>query len=260
MPVVALLTDFGTADGYAAEMKGVLSSLAPGTALVDIAHDVAPGDVEAAAWVLGRVWRRFPPGCVFLAVVDPGVGGDRRAVAAQIDARWFVGPDNGLASRVLETADARLALAIDPGRIAGGPVSPTFHGRDLFAPATAALSVGREPVDLGPALDPSTLRRLPSVAARRTGRAVRGAVAHVDRFGNLITNIPAAAVGPSALVEVGGIELSGIRATYEQVAPGRLVALIGSGGTLEIALRGGSAAGELGVGRGAEVSVRSERD
>lgn len=259
MAIVTLITDFGTPDGYVGEMKGVLLERCPTVQLVDITHDIDPGDVWGAAWVLGRIWERFPVRTVHLVVVDPGVGGDRRAVAAEHGGRWFVGPDNGLISRALpgEPSDARL---IDPDSLDLAPASVTFHGRDLFSPAAAWLSGGGAPDRVGPPVDPSGLVQLDLPAPVRLGAAVRGQVAHVDRFGNLITDIPGAWVSPTALVEVSGEEVSGLRTHYGAAGSGELLALIGSGGTLEISVRNGSAADRLSAGRGDRVRVRTHRD
>lgn len=260
MGIVTLTTDFGTADGYVAEMKGVLLSGAPGTVLVDVTHQIAPGDVEAAAWILDRFWERFPPGTVHLVVVDPGVGSARRAVALRAAGRWLVGPDNGVATRVLRRAAAEEARALDPERTGAPSISPTFHGRDLFAPAAARIAAGEEAAGLGDRLDPASLVRLELPGPVQVGHVLRGRVEHVDRFGNLITNIPGARVAPSALIEVAGTVVSGVRAAYAHGDPGRPLAVVGSRGMLEVSVRDGSAADLLRAGRGAEVRVRAERD
>ncbi len=259
MAIVTLITDFGTRDGYVGEMKGVLLERCPTALVVDVTHDIEPGDVRGAAWVLGRVWGRFPEGTVHLVVVDPGVGGDRRAIAVEQGGRWFVGPDNGLISRAIpdEPSSAR---SIEADSLGLAPASVTFHGRDLFAPAAAWLAGGGEPDRVGDPLDPSELVRLDLPVPERLGAAVRGHVAHVDRFGNLITDIPGAWVSPTALVEVGGEEVSGLRTHYGAGEDGELLSLIGSGGTLEVSVRNGNAAERLSAGRGDRVSVRTHRD
>jgi len=260
MGIVTLTTDFGTADGYVGEMKGVILSRAPEAALVDVAHDIPPGDVEAAAWVLWRVWERYPAGSVHVVVVDPGVGGPRRSLALNTRDRWYIGPDNGIVSRVFPAGSTGSSWALDPGRYAPGPISSTFHGRDAFAPAAALVVSGKSPEELGMPLPASDLVRLDFPEPQRSRDCVRGRVAHVDRFGNLITDIPASWIAPSALTEIGGVGISGVRSGYTSVESDRLVALIGSAGTLEIAVRDGSATDRLSVGRGESVSVRPERD
>ena len=260
MAFVTLITDFGTADGYVGEMKGAILSLAPDARVVDVAHDVPPGDIEAAAWVLSRIWSRFPRDSVHVVVVDPGVGGSRRAVALRAADRWFVGPDNGTAARVLAEASSSEVWHLDPDRCATGPVSATFHGRDLFAPAAGRIAAGEPPEALGDSLPTTSLIGLEIEPPTRSRDCVRGRVAHVDRFGNLITDIPATWVSPTALTELGGVELSGVRSSYTSVPSGQMVVVIGSAGTLEISVRDGSAAKRLSVGRGEPVSVRPERD
>lgn len=257
--IVTLITDFGTSDAYVGEVKGVLLHRCPDATLVDVTHDIEPGDVESASRVLGRVWERFPPGTVHLVVVDPGVGGDRRAVALRHGDRWFVGPDNGLISLAVESVPAEVRL-LDPDSLGLSPASVTFHGRDLFAPAAAWLAAGGASEQLGSPLSPDDLVRLDLPAPERLGTAVRGHVTQVDRFGNLITDIPGGWVSPTALVEVGGEEVSGLRTHYAAAEPGELLALVGSAGMLEIAVRNGSAAERLSAGRGDRVSVRTHRD
>ena len=259
MKLITLITDFGTRDGYVGEMKGVLLSACPEVQLVDVTHDIEPGDVPGAAWTLARIWDRFPAGTVHLVVVDPGVGSQRRAVTAVRTERWFVGPDNG----ILDPGDDRLADAaweIDPAAMGLPAPGNTFHGRDVFAPAAAWLAAGREPSGLGEALDPRTLVRRDRRKADRVGEAVRGEVSHVDRFGNLITNIPAPWATPTALVEISGEVMSGVRTHYATVEPGELVAVIGSGGMLEVSVRDGSAEARLGACRGSAVLLRTHRD
>ncbi len=259
MAIVTIITDFGTRDGYVGEMKGEILSRCSEASLVDVTHDVAPGDIQGATWVLNRVWHRYPKGTVHLVVVDPGVGGERRAVAVPHGGRWFVGPDNGLITEAV-TGDATDARVIDPDSLGLAPASVTFHGRDLFAPAAAWLAGGGDPARVGEALDPGALMRLDLPAPERLGAAVRGHVAHVDRFGNLVTDIPSAWVSPTALIEVAGEEVSGLRTHYEAAADEELLALIGSGGTLEISVRNGDAAARLSARRGDRVRVRTHRD
>ncbi len=256
---LTLLTDFGTRDGYVAAMKGVIASIAPGTALVDVSHDIRPADVAGAAWTLRRYWRLFPPDTVHLAVIDPGVGTDRRALAARVGGRYFVAPDNGLLSWVLHDEELDAAVSLDAPRYRRVEVSPTFHGRDIFAPAAAHLCAGVPLSDLGsPLIHPV---RLPLPDTVRRGNEVEGRVVQVDRFGNLITNIPAAWVRPlldegPVRTLVGRYDIGTIRRTYGDVAEGEPVALIGSDLTVEVAVREGRASEHLKVGLGAPVIVR----
>ncbi len=243
--IITLLTDFGTADGYVGEVKGILLSLAPGTLLVDVAHDLPAGDVVAGCYVLGRVWRTFPKGTVHLAVVDPGVGSARRALAAEVGGQYFVAPDNGLLSDVFAAAPARtVSLAVPSG------ASRTFHGRDVFAPAAARLAGGTPLVDLG-ARCSDPVRLTPAVL-KVEGSDLVGEVIHVDRFGTLITNLPKDRVARAATVKIAGRGFQ-LGATFADVPPAEPVAFIGSGGTVEIAVRDGRADVVLGESRGTEV-------
>lgn len=265
MRIITLLTDFGTADGFVGEVKGELLSRTPDALPVDIGHDISPGDIMAASWALERIWDRFPEGTIHLAVVDPGGGGPRRGVIASLGGRWYVGPDNGTLTRVLvhHAADeVRVLKADGSGKRGPGeaPTSRTFHGRDVFAPAAARLASGEPPTTLGAEADPGDLVTFAVPRPVRRGDSVRGSVTHIDRFGNIVTDIPGRSLAPSALIEIGGEVISGVRSTYASVEPGQLVAIIGSTGNLEISVRDGSAAERLTVGRGHTVYARPERD
>jgi len=245
-PILTLLTDFGTADGYVAEMKGVLLSHLSEATIVDVSHDLAAGDVDGARLAVARYWRRFPPGTVHLVVVDPGVGTARRALAVSSEGRLLVGPDNGVLSPSLLAAGARaVSLAVPAG------ASPTFHGRDVFAPAAARLAMGAAVDDLGDLCSDPEVRRTPE-PRRRSDGTVEGQVIAVDRFGNVITNLMTRRDGT---LEVAGERLP-LRRTYGDASTGELVALTGSSGLVEIAVRDGSAAERLGLCRGAAVLLR----
>ena len=256
MTIVTLTTDFGTRDGYVGEMKGVLATRAPGARPMDVTHALPAGDVLAGAWVLERVWSRFPEGTVHLAVVDPGVGSERRAVAVRALGRWLVAPDNGLVTLAAGPGEVEAVRRLDPGRVALEPLSDTFHGRDLFAPAAARLAAGADPSELGPALDPERLVRLELPAPRREDGWLTGTVRHVDRFGNLITDLPVEALPGDPMAEIGGYRVRGLSEAFAAVEPGEPVLIRGSGGTLEVCVRGERASEVLGQGRGARVRVR----
>ena len=250
---VTFLTDFGTADGYAAAMAGVVAADAPGAVVDHASHEVEPGDIHGAAFALARYAMLYPEGTVHVVVVDPGVGTHRRPVAARVDGRLFVAPDNGVLTRILQGAQrVRVVEVTDPEITARA--SATFHGRDIFAPAAAYLARGGALEALGPELhDP---RLLPLPQPRRTDHGAEGEVLAVDRFGNLITNIPAAWLPDRAAVEVAEEEVGPVRRTYGDVVPGEVLALVGSVELLEVSVRDGNAADRLGVGRGAAVVVR----
>jgi len=237
MALVTLLTDFGTADGYVGAMKGVILRDAPGTTIVDIAHDVPRHDVAHAAWVLATAAPEFPDGTIHVCVVDPGVGGARAEVIARAGEQVYVAPDNGVLAYL--AVDAAWSISAPSFRAA--TVSTTFHGRDVFARTAAALVRGLRPGHAGPTVTLAGARRWPP-----------GCVVHVDRYGNLITDVPCA-VGArgTATVKRKAIALAD---TYEDVAVGALVAYRGSAGTLEIGVRDGDAARTLGIERGEPVT------
>jgi S-adenosylmethionine hydrolase len=248
--IITLLSDFGTADGYVGEMKGVIFSAVPDAIVVDISHALAPQDVDAARLTLARVWRRFPRGTIHLVVVDPGVGSNRVALAVESDGRLLVGPDNGVLSPALLNPGVRtVTLAIPPD------AAPTFHGRDVFAPAAAALARGRSIDSLGAPYGGAIVRRTPEPRRIESGH-IAGEVIMIDRFGNAVTNL----VGRrDMIVEVGGREVPMVR-TYSDVAPGAALALVGSNGLIEIAVREGSAATELTLARGDQILTRHAFD
>src|SRR2546425_5488110 len=245
-PLITLLTDFGTSDSYVAEVRAVPLSRALGAALVDVTHQIPPGDVRAGQYVLARVWHRFPEGTVHLVVVDPGVGTERRALAAEAAGHYFVAPDNGVLSPLpVETRFFELPVPED--------AAPTFHGRDVFAPAAASLANGTALAHLGHLI--SDPYRSPLPAPRLDGLTAVGEVIYIDRFGTLVTNIPGGSVEPGSRVRLAGTDVGSLRRTFGDVERGQLLAYVGSGGTVEVAVRDGSAARLLGVGVGTEVRV-----
>ena len=246
-PLITLLTDFGTADGYVGEMKGTILSRVPEATIVDVSHDIPVQDVETARLTVARVWRRFPPGTVHLVVVDPGVGTPRGALAVASDERYLVGPDNGVLSPALLVAGARaLALPVPAS------AAPTFHGRDVFAPAAAELALGRPIDSLGTPVTDAIIRRT-AEPHRRSDGALQGEVISIDRFGNAITNLVGLRAGA---VEINGTVLP-LRRTYGDTVPGAPVAVVGSSGLIEVAVRDGSAARDLHLTRGTAVVFRT---
>jgi S-adenosylmethionine hydrolase len=250
MSIVTLLTDFGSADHYVAEMKGVLLSRAGSATLVDVTHGIAPGDVRSGAYLLGRTWHRFPPGTIHLAVVDPGVGTARAALAFSAHGHLFVGPDNGVFTPVLRDAEVEVVVLPTPES-----ASPTFHGRDLFAPAAGALAAGIPLHTLGESFQ-GIPERLAYTEPHYEGKTVVGEVVYIDRFGSLITNLTTELVPTYATLEVEDLDLGPVRRTFSDVTAGGLLAYVGSGGAIEIAVRNGSAARRLGVGVGGRVRAR----
>ena len=263
--IVALLSDFGGADGFAGTMKGVVLRVNPRVRLVDLTHEIPAHDIVAGALVLRSAAPYFPPGTVHLAVVDPGVGSTRRAVAIATAGALFVGPDNGLLMPAAQRFGIRSTRVIDVEhvlrrKILHPPISQTFHGRDVFAPVAAWLSTGGTLSALGPAAHDLVELQLP--ASRMTRDTIDGEVIYVDRFGNLIANIGAADLARfrprEVSVSIAGMRIGGLVPAYASVAEGELLAIIGSWDLLEIAARRGSAAQRLGLGRGTRVRVVAE--
>ncbi len=251
---ISLLTDFGSGSVYVGQMHAVLLRLAPDVPVVDLAHDCPAGHVEAAAYILRRSVPHFPPGTVHVVVVDPGVGTSRAVLAARTDQGLFVGPDNGALAEAVAGGEVR---RVENRALMARDISPTFQGRDIMAPVAARLATGTALVEVGPVARPL---HVPPVLEIEDG-GVTGRVLMADHFGNLITNIPfemlAEVGGPGGAVRVriGAAFLDGLVATFADVAPGRALAYIGSGGHLEIAVNEGSAAEALGLDVDTEIRV-----
>jgi S-adenosylmethionine hydrolase len=253
--IVTLLTDFGTRDPFVGVMKGAVLSACPGVSIVDLTHEIEPQRVRDAAFWLGVAYPWFGRGTVHLAVVDPGVGSDRRALVARADEQLFIAPDNGLLEVVRRKAKRFEARAVDPAALGIVVHSRTFHGRDLFAPVAGRLAAGTLSFEQSGAFVeplPTALVPEPHVEAR----AATGEVLLADHFGNLVTNLeveilPGLSV---ATVRVAGRELA-VVGTYADLAPGDLGVVVGSFGQLEIVCRDGSATTELAIQSGARVRV-----
>jgi len=273
--IITLTTDFGLADSYVAAMKGVILGINRDVQLVDVCHNIKPQNVAEAAFMLSTAYPFFPQKTVHLVVVDPGVGTERRAIALRTPVADFVAPDNGVLSYVIREFSSRFvddinirqielgpnleAVALTETRFWRQPPSPTFHGRDIFAPVAALLALGFPTIEFG--------ERLTSVAVlplshpyRATDGSLNGHVLHIDGFGNLITDVKnedLAPLGESVTVKVGDQFISGLSRTYAESRG--LLALIGSSGYLEISLKGGSAQALLDARIGDELRIRSSR-
>ncbi|HSH81779.1 MAG TPA: SAM-dependent chlorinase/fluorinase [Herpetosiphonaceae bacterium] len=262
--IITLLTDFGLQDEYVGAMKGVILGIAPHARLVDITHQVAPQAIGEASYLLGAAYPYFPPGTVHIAVVDPGVGSERRAIALTTPAAVFLGPDNGLLAPVLEAEREQWGERAEVRELSNrslwrSEVSRTFHGRDIFAPTAAHLlndvplaGLGNVLVDVHPsAVQPPQPDGL---------GVLHGEIVHVDRFGNCISNITRrhlrdAGLSGALRVEIAGQRVAGLYATYSAAAVGIPIALIGSSGHLELAVRDGQASRALEVLMGARLCV-----
>jgi S-adenosyl-L-methionine hydrolase (adenosine-forming) len=262
-PTIGLLTDFGLRDHYVGAVKGAILSICPDATLVDVVHELPPYDVLEGAFALASAYAAFPAGTVFVAVVDPGVGSERRGLALDAGGYRFVAPDNGLLGLVIAEHDERRLHALANERLFRPQPAATFHARDVFGPVAAYLARGLEIDDVGPPItDPVPLPLTP--VTQVTSGEWEAWVIHVDRFGNLTTNLSAAQLlriaqsgGPGDVVVCIEGEVLPLARTYSDVPVGDACALVGSAGLLEIAVNQGDAARLLGAGRGAPVRVKA---
>jgi S-adenosylmethionine hydrolase len=262
--MITLLTDFGLQDEYVGVMKGVIAGISPGERVLDISHQIDPQDIVHGAFVLEAAYTYFPVGSIHVAVVDPGVGSERRIIAAACGGHLFVAPDNGILEGILGDGTVSEAVHVSDARYFLEKVSHTFHGRDIFAPVAAHLANGVPLSNLGSAVDLSSL--VSGVVPRcrfLSEICLEGAVVAVDHFGNLMTNIPNSAIerlaGPAIqdrmVVELNETPIGRLVKTYSQVAAGASLAIIGSRRLLEISVSGGKAHHVLKAGKGSRVRV-----
>jgi S-adenosylmethionine hydrolase len=256
--ILTLTTDFGIGGPYVAALKGVLLDLAPGAQLVDVCHTISPQNILEGGFVLAGIVDVFPKGTVHMAVIDPGVGTDRRLIAVSVAGQWFVLPDNGLITGVARGRKPVGVWEITSPRLQRSVVSATFHGRDILAPASAHLLRGGDPAELGPKRsDFITLRNFEPTP---DPQGFVGEVIFRDAFGNLITNVTAEHLAGAPrdvwLVEIAGERIEGVSRTYGERQPGTLVALVGSTGWVEVAVVNGDAARQLTAGAGTTVWFR----
>ncbi|HKX12519.1 MAG TPA: SAM-dependent chlorinase/fluorinase [bacterium] len=257
MPI-ALLSDFGLRDSYVGAMKGVLARLAPNAAVIDISHEIPPFDVIEAGLKLFQAFSYFPRKTVFVAVVDPGVGSSRRAILVETEDYFFLGPDNGLLSMALAEQKIRRIVELKNDKYFLQPVSPTFHGRDIFAPVAAHLSQGLSAEFFGPEL--TGYERLPAFLPKRDAQEIRGQILTFDRFGSAISNLSRAYLaryfqGPVLKVEVAGLTLEGLGDHYAEAAANHPFLIFGSSQLLEISVNQGSAESVLRLSRGETLRI-----
>ena len=259
MTIITLLTDFGLKDGYVGVMKGVIWGIAPQVQIADITHQIHPQNVAEGALSLGRVAPYFPAGTIHMAVVDPGVGTQRRPIAARLGEQFFVGPDNGLCTALVEQAHQSGAAVqfvhLDRSQYWLAEISKVFHGRDIFSPAAAHLANGVSLAELGSPIQDPRLLEFPQ--PQRVGIGWRGQVILVDNFGNLSTNLTRQHLaGLSAiLVRIAGRQVHGLVNTFGNAQPGELVAMFGEADDLTVSIVNGDAAAALSVGAGEPVEV-----
>ncbi|MBW4562137.1 MAG: S-adenosyl-l-methionine hydroxide adenosyltransferase family protein [Mojavia pulchra JT2-VF2] len=244
--VLTLLSDFGDRDVYVGVMKGVIAQINPKLRLIDLTHQIPPQNIAAARFCLMNAYPYFPVGTVHVAVVDPGVGSRRRAIAVEFAQGFLVGPDNGIFSGVLSQIPAIAAVELTNLNYWRTPqLSSTFHGRDIFAPVGAHLASGVPIQQLGREIDPATLVQLDIGCCNQTTTGVRGCIQYIDYFGNLVSNIPGVYVqGKTWCVQIAGLTIPGCN-TYSDVEVGETAALVGSHGWVEIAINSGNAYSQL---------------
>lgn len=261
MNLIALLTDFGLKDPYVGIMKGVITRINPQATIIDITHESRPQDVLGAALILASAYPYFPKGTVFCAVVDPGVGGKRRIIALETEGHRFIAPDNGLLTLVCKREQILKSVSVKERKYFLKKVSPTFHGRDIFAPVAAYLAKGLELDKLGPKAERIT--KVPWPEPQAQADTLTGEVIYIDHFGNAISNVDGELLKSifgddlsSITVELKGRLVQGISAYYAQARRGEPIALVGSAGFLEIALRDESAEKTLGLKRGSRIILK----
>jgi len=242
--IITLTTDFGECDHYVAMMKGVILSVNPDATIIDVTHQIPSHSIKEGSLIIKASYTYFPSGTVHVGVVDPGVGGTRRPIAILVDNHFFVGPDNGLFSPIIETQRHPDVIHLKEKKYWMHNISPTFHGRDIFAPAAAHLSLGVNPFSMGEKIDNPT--HLASPLPQKNNSDLVGEIIRVDHFGNLITNITEEHLGPfltakELTIRIGRVTLKKISTTYNDVPEGQPLALIGSSHLLEIAVNMGRA-------------------
>jgi hypothetical protein len=257
-PVITLLTDFGTRDYYLASMKGVILGINPRCVLIDITHQVSQHDIREGAFILANAYSYFPKGTTHLAVVDPGVGGLRKPVLLVTQHYCFVGPDNGLFTVITQKESVKQIIALDQQKYHLSKVSTTFHGRDIFAPVAAYLSLGIKPNALGHKID--SLGRLGFEGPFIKEGKLLGEILHVDTFGNVVSNIDEGRFlrfiqGRPFVIRAGRKTIRSLKKAYWEGKKGELVALFGSGGFLEISVREGNAEKVLKAKRGDPITI-----
>ncbi len=258
-PIITLLTDFGTKDHYVASMKGVILNINPQCILIDISHQVNPHDIQKGAFLLANTYSYFPKGTIHLSVVDPGVGGGRKAILLVTQNYFFVGPDNGLFTLVARREKVKQVVVLTKRKYFLPKVSMTFHGRDIFAPVAAHLSLGIKPSVFG--YEIGSLEELEFEKPIIKERKLLGEILHIDTFGNLVSNIDEEKLfrfiqSRPFVIRAGREAIYGLKKGYWEGKKGELIALLGSGGFLEISVREGNAQKMLGVKRGDTIKIQ----
>lgn len=257
--IITLLTDFGTKDHYVASMKGTILGINPRSNIVDISHQISPQDIQEGAFLLASAFSSFPRGTIHLSVVDPGVGGPRRPILIVTSRYYFIGPDNGIFTLVLQREKVKQVVALTNRKYFLSRVSSTFHGRDVFAPVAAHLSLGIGPKSFGDEIDSWESLRIKT--PERTGTELLGEVLYVDAFGNLISNIDKKTFldftrSHDFVIKTGGQSIHGLKRGYWEGKQGKVIAVIGSSGSLEVSIRERNAQKLLHMKRGDRIKVQ----
>jgi len=264
--IISLTTDFGLTDPYVGIMKGVILSINPEARVIDISHHIKAGSIFQAAGVIREAYHFFPSGTIHVGVVDPGVGSDRRLILVKADEHFFVGPDNGIFWPIITSHSNIRTIHLTESKFFLPHVAHTFHGRDIFAPVAAHLSLGVDLEDMGKPIDDPVPLQLP--LPRLTEGTIYGQVIRVDHFGNLITNVHEKDLKPPTkdrpVIKIGEFTIKGVHKTYADAGVGKMLAMIGSSGLMEIAVNLGRACDRLGINSedivGTKVEVRLIQD
>ncbi|WP_136806645.1 SAM hydrolase/SAM-dependent halogenase family protein [Desulfosediminicola flagellatus] len=259
-PLITLTTDFGLTDEYVASMKGVIYTILPEARIVDICHSIPPQDVASASFIFGRAYSYFPHGTVHIIVVDPGVGSARSILAIEAGGQFFIAPDNGTLSAVLERHKNVKLYTISNTKLYRENTTSTFHGRDIMAPVAARVAGGLSLSETGKRIQPEDCVKLDDYTPHVQSDSIHGKVIHIDNFGNICTNITSSLIknlgsNQTILIKIGDVHIHGLASSYAVAEPNQPLALYDSHNHLEIAINCGSAAENLHIARGDTVSV-----
>lgn len=257
--IITLITDFGLEDEYVGLMKGVILGINPNAEIIDISHFISPQDIKWASYFLYYSYKYFPKGTIHVVVVDPGVGSGRRIICVKADGHIFLCPDNGVITKVIENITPEGISIVNNEKYFLKNVSDTFHGRDIFAPVAAYLSIGRAYTSVGSKIEDIKRIGLPDI--NQISDSIKGEVIHIDRFGNIVTNIEKSRIDEfkkqnrDIIIKIADKKIEGISKSYQEVEKGELLSIIGSRGLLEIAVNNGNAADILDINKGKEVKM-----
>ena len=258
MQIITITTDFGDADPYVGILKGVILNIFPYAKVVDITHNISPQDIWQTNWSIESSYNYFPHGTIHLCVVDPGVGSERKPILVETKNYFFIGPDNGILTSVLEKEELINIIELTEKKYWLADISHTFHGRDIFAPVAAYLAKGTTPKDFGKLLKKEDLVKLPQNNFSRNEKGCVGIVKYIDRFGNIITNIPNSNLPNKICGRFKTLDFKGLVSSYSEVEPNKLFAIKGSSGYLELFINKGNVSKVTNAKVGDKVEVKFE--